>query len=92
MKGSRTLQELYSHREDASLAKVERALGWTAESVRHPPKLIPDEVMKIWVREWAKVGVEPDREKLQEPKYPRAFLPRRWIVERIKFPSTSFGE
>ena len=57
-------------------------VGWTAEIVRHPPKLVPDEVMKIWVREWAKEGVELDREKLQEPKYPRAFLPRRWIVER----------
>jgi transposase len=39
--------------------------------------------MKIWAREWAREGVELDREKLQEePKDPRAFLPRRWIVER----------
>ena len=34
------------------------------------------------VREWAKEGVEIAREKLQEPKDPRAFLPIRWIVER----------
>jgi transposase len=38
--------------------------------------------MKIWVRERAKEGVQIDREKLQAPKHPRAFLPRRWIVER----------
>jgi transposase len=39
--------------------------------------------MRIWVREWAKEGVQIDREKVQEPKHPRAaFLPIRWIVER----------
>jgi hypothetical protein len=38
--------------------------------------------MRIWLREWAKEGVQIDREKLQEPKDPRAFLPIRWIVER----------
>jgi putative transposase len=27
-------------------------------------------------------GVEVDREKAEEPKDPRAFLPTRWIVER----------
>jgi putative transposase len=27
-------------------------------------------------------GVQIDREKLQEPKDPRPFLPIRWIVER----------
>jgi len=32
---------------------VEKALGWTAQIVRHPPKLAPDDVMKRWVREWA---------------------------------------
>jgi putative transposase len=30
---------------------VEKALGWAAQIVRHPPKLAPDKVMKIWVRE-----------------------------------------
>jgi putative transposase len=38
--------------------------------------------MRTWIREWAKEGVEVDREKVQEPKEPRAFLPIRWIVER----------
>jgi putative transposase len=61
---------------------VQKALGWTAEIVEHPPKLVPDEVMRTWVREWAKEGVHIDREKVQEPKDPRAFLPIRWIVER----------
>ena len=60
---------------------VERALGWTAQIVRHPPKMAPDEVMRRWVREWAKEGVPIDQEKLSGP---RRFgdLPRRWVVER----------
>jgi putative transposase len=61
---------------------VQKALGWTAEIVRHPPKLVTDELMRIWVREWAKEGVAIDRDRLQTPKHPRAFLPIRWIVER----------
>jgi putative transposase len=36
-----------------------------------------------WVRELTKEGVQIAREELQEePKDPRAFLPKRWIVER----------
>ena len=43
----------------------------------------PEEVMKKWVRELTKEGVQIDREELQEEsKGLRAFLPRRWIVER----------
>jgi putative transposase len=61
---------------------VQKVLGWTAEIVRHPPKLVPDEVMRTWIREWAKEGVAIDQQKLQQPKAPRAFLPIRWIVER----------
>jgi transposase len=57
-------------------------LGWTAEIVRHPPKLAPDEVMKKWVREWAKEGVPIDPKKLMQEEGPRPFLPKRWIVER----------
>jgi putative transposase len=68
--------------QDKGADWVRKVLGWTAEIVRHPPKLVPDEVMRIWLREWAKEGVQIDREKLQEPKHPRAFLPIRWIVER----------
>jgi hypothetical protein len=54
---------------------VQKTLGWTAEIVRHPPKLAPEELMKIWVREWAKEGIAIDLEKLcwqkrtPEPSY-----------------------
>jgi putative transposase len=60
---------------------VERTLGWTAQIVRHPPKMAPDEVMRRWVRECAKEGVPIDPEKLSGS---RRFgnLPRRWVVER----------
>jgi putative transposase len=37
--------------EGKGAAWVERTLGWTAQIVRHPPKLAPDEVMRRWVRE-----------------------------------------
>jgi len=63
---------------------VEKALGWTAEIVRHPPKMAPQEVMKAWAREWAKEGVTIDWEKLlPRSKDSRAFLPRRWVVEIV---------
>src|SRR5215216_3884692 len=61
---------------------VQKVLGWTAEIVRHPPKLVPDEVMRTWVKELDKEGVHIDQEKLQEPQDTRPFLPIRWIVER----------
>ena len=57
-------------------------MGWTAEIVRHPPKLTPEEVMKAWVRECNKEGIAIDLEKLLPEKGPRPFLPKRWIVER----------
>jgi putative transposase len=69
--------------QDKGAGWVERTLGWTAEIVRYPPKPVPEEVMKKWVRELTKEGVQIDREELkEEPKGLRAFLPRRWIVER----------
>ena len=61
---------------------MEKALGWTAEIVRHPPKPAPEEVMMRWAREWAKEGVSMDLEGLLSPGRPRPFLPRRWVVER----------
>jgi putative transposase len=61
---------------------VQKVMGWTAEIVRHPPKLVPDEVMRRWVMEWAKEGVAIDRERFSPPEGPRPFLPKRWIVER----------
>jgi putative transposase len=60
---------------------VQRVLWWTAQIVRHPPKLALEEVVRRWVREWAKEGVPIDPEKLSGL---RRFgdLPRRWVVER----------
>jgi len=60
---------------------VEKTLGWTVEIVQHPPKIAPQEVLKVWAREWAKEGVTIDWEKLLPPKGFRV-LPRRWVVER----------
>jgi transposase len=60
---------------------VQRVLGWTAQIMRHPPKMAPEEVMRRWVSELAKEGVSIDSEELSGP---RRFgdLPRRWVVER----------
>jgi putative transposase len=68
--------------EDKGAGWVHKVLGWTAEIVRHPPKMAPEEVMRAWVREFNKEGVPIDPKKLVQEKGPRAFLPKRWIVER----------
>jgi len=68
--------------QDKGAGWVQRALGWTAEIVRHPPKLAPEEVMRAWVREFNREGVAIDAEKFMPKKGPRPFLPIRWIVER----------
>jgi putative transposase len=61
---------------------VQKVLGWTAEIVRHPPKIVPEEVMRVWVRECNKDGVAIDPKQLLAEIGPRPFLPKRWIVER----------
>jgi putative transposase len=68
--------------QDKGAGWVEGALGWTAEIVRHPPKPAPEAVMMRWAREWAKEGGSMDPKELLPPEGPRAFLPRRWVVER----------
>ncbi len=68
--------------EDKGAGWVRKVLGWTAEIVRHPPKIAPEEVMRAWVREFNKEGIAIDSEKLMPGKEPRSFLPKRWIVER----------
>src|SRR5829696_10526149 len=68
--------------QDKGAGWVERVLGWTAEIVRHPPKLAPEEVMMRWAKEWAKEGVAIDTRKFMSHKSPRSFLPKRWIVKR----------
>ena len=37
----------YTGQEDRGAGWVEKTLGWTAEIVRHPPKLAPEEVMTL---------------------------------------------
>ena len=61
---------------------VEKVLSWSAEIVRHPRKLVPEEVMRIWANEWAKEGVVVDWKRLLPEEGPRPFLPKRWIVKR----------
>jgi putative transposase len=68
--------------QDKGAGWVCRALGWTAEIVRHPPKPAPEGAMMKWAKEWAKEGVELDPKMLLPPKGPSPFLPRRWVVER----------
>jgi putative transposase len=68
--------------QDKGAGWVERALGWTAEIVRHPPKPAPEEVMMRWVRELDKEGVKLDTKEFMPEKGPRPFLPKRWVVER----------
>jgi putative transposase len=68
--------------EDKGVGWVQEVLGWTAEIVRHPPKMAPEEVMRAWVRKWNEEEVPIDLEKLLPGKGPRPFLPKRWIVER----------
>jgi putative transposase len=68
--------------QDKGVGWVRKVLGWTAEIVRYPPKMAPEEVMRAWVREFDKEGVPIDLEKLMAEKGPRPFLPKRWIVER----------
>src|ERR687898_1104831 len=68
--------------QDKGADWVHKVLGWTAEIVRHPPKMAPEEVMRVWVREFDKEGVPIDPKKLVQEKGPRVFLPKRWIVER----------
>jgi putative transposase len=68
--------------QDKGVGWVQSVLGWTAEIVRHPPKPVPEAVMMRWAREWAKEGMSMDPKKLLPPEGSRAFLPRRWVVER----------
>jgi putative transposase len=68
--------------ENRGAGWVERALGWTAEIVRHPPKPAPQEVMMRWVREFNKEGMSIDPHKFMSEQGTRPFLPKRWVVER----------
>ena len=60
---------------------AEEAMGLSVEVVRKPPKPVPEDVAKVWAREWAKEGKKIDWQKLMPPRGYVA-LPRRWVVER----------
>jgi putative transposase len=60
---------------------VEEVMGLSVEVVRKPRKPIPQEVAKVWAREWAKEGKQVDWQRLMPPKG-FTVLPRRWVVER----------
>ena len=56
--------------EERGAGWVEKTLGWTAEIVRHPKKLAPEEVMNAWVRELNKEGIAIDAKKFTPRKDP----------------------
>jgi len=67
--------------EDKGADWVEKNLGWSVELVERPKKLVPEQVLMKWAKEWAKEGVAVDWRKLLPPKG-YLVLPRRWVVER----------
>jgi putative transposase len=60
---------------------VELELGLSVEVVHRTPKPTPEEIVRIWAKEWAKEGQEIDWQKLL-PRRGFEVLPRRWVVER----------
>jgi transposase len=60
---------------------VEKVLGWSVDLVERPRRAAPEEVLKLWAKEWAKEGEEVDWQKLMPPQGFEV-LPRRWVVER----------
>jgi putative transposase len=60
---------------------VKKALGWSVELVERPKRPAPEGVLMAWAREWAKVGVALDWQKMLPPKG-FVVLPHRWVVER----------
>jgi putative transposase len=61
--------------EDKGADWVRKTLGWSVDLVERPRKLVPEEVLMSWAREWAKEGVAVDWRKLLPPKG-YAVLPR----------------
>jgi putative transposase len=60
---------------------TEEVFGVSVEVVRKPPKPVPEEVAKLWAREWAKEGKKVNWQRIMPPRGFRV-LPRRWVVER----------
>jgi len=67
--------------EDKGADWVRKTLGWNVDLLERPRRPAPEEVLMRWAREWAKEGVDVDRQKLLPP-IGFLVLPRRWVVER----------
>jgi len=67
--------------EDKGADWVRKTLGWSVDHLERPHKPAPEEVLRVWAREWEKEGVAVDWRKLLPPKG-FLVLPRRWVVER----------
>ena len=67
--------------KDQGRGRVEKVLGWSVDLVERSRKPTPEEVLKSWVEQWRKEGVEADWEKPSPPKGLQV-LPRRRVMER----------
>src|SRR5215211_2304941 len=67
--------------EDKAADWVRKALGWSVDLVERPRKLVREEVLMRWARQWAKEGVDVGWQRLL-PHKGFVVLPRRWVVER----------
>ena len=65
--------------QDKGADWVVKALGWTAEIARHPPKVAPQDVMKAWGREWGKEGVTINWQNLCHLEPARIGTRRPWM-------------
>jgi hypothetical protein len=72
----------YTGREDGGVGRVEKALGWGAEMVKHPPKRAPEEAMMGWIGEFDKEWAAIDPKESMPEQGPRPFPPKRWVVGR----------
>ena len=61
---------------------AEQELGVSVEVVHRSPKPAPEEILRLWAKEWFKEGRNIDMEKLFPGRRGFEVLPRRWVVER----------
>jgi putative transposase len=47
---------------------AEEVMGLSVKIVRKPPKPVPEEVAKVWAREWAKEGKKIDWQRFMPPR------------------------
>ena len=60
---------------------AEQELGLSVEIVHRSPKPEPEEVLRMWAKEWFKEGRNIDLEELFPRHRGFEVLPRRWVVE-----------